>query len=305
MAKQREETKPGGGEVLKTEGEASARAYAEAAVPGATLCPTVEMDKVRLLPPTQTPTTRLGDLAKRAGPRAPDETTKPAPKPLVDLPEGRPVTEMQVIEIDPELLLELARRQNEREAPGAPASGTEPLAARTESPWVQETGAPTAAAEETPATKTPPATATTQATKHPARRAAITAAVLGVAVVVAVLAATHAPRPTEERKRTATAKASTTATVTRTVVTATPSTTAMPAATATPSTTASAPAAPRVETPAPIARARAAATQRDPYDDAAVPSASAAPAPAAVPPPAKTATTAPTASPRAGTLPEF
>ncbi len=43
---------PEEGTVLKTEGEDSARAYVASAVPEGTACPTIEVDRVRVLPPS-------------------------------------------------------------------------------------------------------------------------------------------------------------------------------------------------------------------------------------------------------------
>src|SRR5580692_5525409 len=91
---------PEGGGVLKTEGEDSARAYAASAVPEGTECPTVEVDRVRILPPSQTPTVELAALARRPGPRAPEQMVKVEPKGPVELPDGRPLTKMQRLEID-------------------------------------------------------------------------------------------------------------------------------------------------------------------------------------------------------------
>ena len=103
-------------------------------MPEATEHATIEIDRVRLVPPSQTPTVRVADRAKGAGPRAPEQMEKPRPKGMVELPEGRPLTKMQVIEIDPEFLLELERGRLERKAQGAgEAERKQLLAARAQS----------------------------------------------------------------------------------------------------------------------------------------------------------------------------
>jgi hypothetical protein len=287
MAKQNDPPSATGADTLKTGGEAAARGYAAADVPAATLCPTMEMDKVRILPPTQTPTVKLGDLANPTGPRDPDAKTKPKPKPPVELPEGRPTTAMQVIEIDPELLVELTRRQAEREAHDAATPGHD-------APWVQETGTTTTA--DPPTASTPAAPNHAAATARPTKTI-FGMAILAVALLVAVVAVTRTREPRGPQNVTPAAKTSTIATASA-APTAIPSTTAAPTATTAPLATASASAGPRAPAPVATARARAAAT-RDPYDEVTAPASTASPAP--MPSPAKTATTAPTA----GSRPEF
>src|ERR1700678_4499621 len=99
MTKQSDETKPEpqaeAGAVLKTEGEDVARAYVASAVPEGSEHPTIEVDRVRIVPPTRTPTVRLAEVPKGSGPRAPDQRVWSAPKGPVELPDGRPVTKMQ------------------------------------------------------------------------------------------------------------------------------------------------------------------------------------------------------------------
>src|SRR5580693_5916640 len=101
MTKQHDQTtpEPKPAAVLKTGGEDSARAYVAGELPEQAEHPTVELERVKLVPPTQTPTVRLADLPKRAGPRAPDQMAPPRRKGPIDLPEGRPLTKTQTIDI--------------------------------------------------------------------------------------------------------------------------------------------------------------------------------------------------------------
>jgi hypothetical protein len=299
MAKQGEEARPG--EVLATAGEDSAAGYAVAEVPEETEHPTIDLDRVRIVPPSQTPTVRLGDLAKRPGPRAPDQMEMPKPKGPIELPEGRPVTATQVIEVDPDFIVELGRTRAEREEGGAVAG-----AARVESVWEKWVPPAVKAAEppvkaEKEAEKAP---ASTAGGKRPGWGALVMGAVLaGVAVFVVAMVATRGPKGAERAEKEA-EKASTAATAVpgaaagpsatatagpSATATAGPSATANMTATAGPSTAAVTSAVPAAKKPL---RQRA-GTNDNPYD--AMPVKTAAPLPAVTVPPAVTA--APSAAP--------
>ena len=113
MAKDGDEATPQEGAVIKTAGEDSARAYAVGELREEGEHPTMEMDRVKIVPPSQTPTVRLAEARKGAGPRAPDQMELPKPRPAVYLPEGRPLTKLQEFEIDEDFLAELRQARLE------------------------------------------------------------------------------------------------------------------------------------------------------------------------------------------------
>jgi hypothetical protein len=232
-----QENKPGeakpGGEVLKTAGEASAAAYAEGEVPDATDCPTIEVDRVRIVSPTQTPTVKLADRAKGSGPRAPDQMVKPTPKGPVELPEGRPVTKMQVIEIDPEFLLELETRRKASTG-GTAQTEAEAHLGPTDSPWVKEAPAQPRAAELPSAGGPPSAPVSTEARERSSRGAVLVAAAVLLTALVLGMAATRGPRA--EEKAATSAAVTTTATVASTTAEPLPSVVPSAAVVAPPST---------------------------------------------------------------------
>ena len=138
--------------VVRSDGEGAARAYVEAEVPEEPRCPTMEMDRVRIVDPRRAPTMRREDMVKGGGPRAPEQMAVPAAKaPGVEAPMGRPATKMQVLKLDEEFLEEL--RQKKAEAgdgveapqrltdpmpPKAPVQAEENGEARPASPWTKD-----------------------------------------------------------------------------------------------------------------------------------------------------------------------
>jgi hypothetical protein len=326
MAKQGDdEAKPGTREVLATSGEDSAAGYAAGEVPEAADQPTIDLARVRIVPPSQTPTVKLVALAKRPGPRAPDQTRLREPTGPVDLPEGRPLTATQSVNVDHDFLVELAKARAERggneaeaardEAPEAQELKVqEPEAQQKESPWVKEAPPVMDPAALPSAEGPPPAPVSTEAEeKKPARsRVVLTSVTIALTVAVATIAALQPGRGgTMETAPKASASPSTTAAPSTS--TAAPSTTARedagpgarpaPAPSATVSTsTAAAPrasATPNVPT-APIKAPGKAASPVDEIYDAAVPKPS---TPAAAPPPPAPTPTAPSPSPAVPNLP--
>jgi hypothetical protein len=190
MTKQGDEARPETGAVLKTGGEDSASAYASSDVPEAVDGPTLDVDRVKLVPPSQTPTVKLADLAKRAGPRAPDQMVKPKPKGPVALPEGRPLTKMQELEIDPDFLAELRRARFASEA--RRAGGAEVEVAEV------ERAAAAGATVELPVAEAPSAApvSTAAATTPPGRRGLAMGVAVGVTVAAGVIAALRMGRET-------------------------------------------------------------------------------------------------------------
>jgi hypothetical protein len=90
-------------QVLRSNGENEARAYAKVEVRPSAQEPEVEVARVRIVDPRHTSTVTRG--ARRAGPRNPQQDVWPARKPPgVDLPDGRPATKAQRVMIDPELV---------------------------------------------------------------------------------------------------------------------------------------------------------------------------------------------------------
>lgn len=285
--KQGDSKKPGEGEVLTTGGEASAAGYVAAEVPAGKDCPTIDVARVRIVPPSQTPTVKLGDVAKGAGPRAPEQMVRPKPKGLVELPEGRAVTKMQRIEIDPEFLLGLEQGLIEGDEGGAAKTGGEEAA------------------------EGPPAEMVSEPVKRRGRSGMVMAVAIGVTVVVGVIAAMmprRGPEPNTRGSATAVPSATVVPNATATVtppalptstelVAAPPASATSPAALPPASVTAHAPERPRV-VPQPSSDAD------DPYADASVKPLPVAPAPA-VPKPVAPSPAAATSSKVMAPTPEY
>ena len=96
-------------------GQAEARAFVAAEIPAEPVRPTVEMDRVQVIDPRHSPTLTPSMQRKVSGPRAPEQRTREAEKARESVPMERPATKMQVIKLDPEMLLELSRKRAARE----------------------------------------------------------------------------------------------------------------------------------------------------------------------------------------------
>jgi hypothetical protein len=91
-------------QVLRSNGENEARAYAEVEVRPSPPERDIEVERVAIVDPRHTSTVRRGARRAGAGPRNPEQDAWPARKPpSVDLPDGRPATKAQRVMIDPEL----------------------------------------------------------------------------------------------------------------------------------------------------------------------------------------------------------
>src|SRR5262249_15432548 len=89
-------------QVLRSNGENEARAYAEVEVRPSGPEPEAVAERVEIVDPRHTSTVRRG--VRRAGPRNPAQKALPGEKlPSVELPDGRPATKAQRVIIDPEL----------------------------------------------------------------------------------------------------------------------------------------------------------------------------------------------------------
>ena len=95
-------------------GQAEARAFVAAEIPAEPARPTVEMDRVQVIDPRHSPTLTPSMQRKVSGPRAPEQLTRAGEKARASVPMERPATKMQVIKIDPEMLLELSRKRAAR-----------------------------------------------------------------------------------------------------------------------------------------------------------------------------------------------
>jgi hypothetical protein len=90
--------------VLFSNGANEARAYAELALPAPAAEPPTPAETIALTEPGALPPPRVETKAAGAGPRNPAQTVLPAEGELeVELPEGLPLTEAQVIIVPPEL----------------------------------------------------------------------------------------------------------------------------------------------------------------------------------------------------------
>jgi hypothetical protein len=329
-----DETKPGPREVLATSGEDSAAGYAAGEVPEAPEATTIDLDRVRIVPPSQTPTVKLVELAKRRGPRAPDQMKLREATGPVELPEGRPLTATQSVNVDPDFLLELAKARAEREAAGkeerrdgeveavkenGPAlKRPEREAQPKESPWVKE-APPIVNAAALPSAGAPPSapvsTAGEGAEKKPARgRVVLTGVTIGLTMAVAVIAALRpgsggtvntTPTASASPSTAAAPSPSTAAPSTTTVAPSTTTTEAGPGVPPTPPPNATMSASPRTTATPSVSPGlnRAPGKAVSPVDetyDAAVPKPS---TPAAAPPAPGPTLPAPSPSPAVANLP--
>ena len=96
---------------VTTAGQAEARAFVEAGIPAEPLRPTLEMDRIQVLDPRHSPTLPPDVLRKKSTPRAPEQKERPEVLERITTPMERPATKMQVIKIDPEVLIELSRKK--------------------------------------------------------------------------------------------------------------------------------------------------------------------------------------------------
>jgi hypothetical protein len=99
---------------VATAGQAEARAFVAAEIPAEPVRPTVEMDRVQVIDPRHSPTLTPSMQRKVSGPRAPEQMIRPGATARASVPMERPATKMQVIKIDPEMLLELSRKKEAR-----------------------------------------------------------------------------------------------------------------------------------------------------------------------------------------------
>lgn len=120
-------------------GQAEARAFVAAEIPSEPVRPTVEMDRVQVIDPRHSPTLTPSMQRKVSGPRAPEQMTREAEKARASVPMERPATKMQVVKLDPEMLLELSRRRAARERGElGPAPLFDPDLVRTETSEMSE-----------------------------------------------------------------------------------------------------------------------------------------------------------------------
>ncbi len=89
--------------VLRSNGQNEAHAYAMLDVPPSRPEPPVDLERVHLRDPRRVPTAPIG--AVLTGPRNPEQRVWPAPAPPgVDLPDALPATKAQRVLIDPDLI---------------------------------------------------------------------------------------------------------------------------------------------------------------------------------------------------------
>ena len=93
---------------LCSEGQSQASAYVEVEVPPSRVEPTLDMQRVELLEPSETPEPPHDAPPKSTGPRNPHQTRAPTDKdePRIELPEGLPLTAAQRVFVPPELAAE-------------------------------------------------------------------------------------------------------------------------------------------------------------------------------------------------------
>jgi hypothetical protein len=103
-------------QVLESNGQKEARAYAVAVVRPAPPEPVAELERVLILDPRQV-TTAVTGAVPAPGPRNPEQKAPSPTKPReIDLPDALPATKAQHVYIDPELI---ARWRVEAERRGA------------------------------------------------------------------------------------------------------------------------------------------------------------------------------------------
>jgi hypothetical protein len=124
---------------VATAGQAEARAFVAAEIPAEPVRPTVEMDRVQVIDPRHSPTLTPSMQRKVSGPRVPEQMTRGEVKARASVPMERPATKMQVVKLDPEMLLELSRRKAARERGElGPAPVFDPDLVRTETSETSE-----------------------------------------------------------------------------------------------------------------------------------------------------------------------
>jgi hypothetical protein len=97
---------------IATAGQAEARAFVAAEIREEPLRPTLEMDRVQVIDPRHSPTLPPSVLRKKSGPRAPEAPPRGASGAGATDRMQRPATKMQVIKIDPEMLLDLVKERD-------------------------------------------------------------------------------------------------------------------------------------------------------------------------------------------------